>query len=174
MKNNFIPSLKLLLVSEGGDDDDPDDAGGRTSRGITQREYNVYRKTHRGLPSDVWKAPQSAVEDIYKESYWDPYGDLFHRGVDYVFFDTRVLEGPGKSNPFLQRALGVLPDGLIGIVTKDAEANADPVKVIKAMSEYRRAHFKMIVQGRSSQRKYLNGWLSRTNRVEADALKMSV
>jgi hypothetical protein len=59
---NFNRCLKLVLVSEGGNDDDPDDAGGRPSRGITQREYDAYRKTHSGLPSDVWKAPQSAIE----------------------------------------------------------------------------------------------------------------
>jgi lysozyme family protein len=59
---NFSRCLTLVLASEGGNDDDPDDPGGRTSRGITQREYDAYRKTRRNLPSDVWKASQSAIE----------------------------------------------------------------------------------------------------------------
>src|SRR4029077_20066406 len=94
---NFHKCLQLVLVSEGGNDDDPDDAGGRTSRGITQREYNAYRKTHSGLPSDVWKAPRSAIEAIYEISYWKPWCPQFPDGVDYVFFDVAVLHGPGKA-----------------------------------------------------------------------------
>jgi len=42
MEANFAKALAWLRTSEGGNDDDPDDSGGRTSRGITQREYNAY------------------------------------------------------------------------------------------------------------------------------------
>ena len=53
------------------DDDDPRDPGGRTSRGITQNEWNNWRASHPGLPADVWQAPQEQVEAIYRLNYWN-------------------------------------------------------------------------------------------------------
>jgi len=169
---NFNRCLKLVLVSEGGNDDDPDDAGGRTSRGITQREYDAYRKTHSGLPSDVWKAPQSSIEAIYEISYWKPWCPQFPDGVDYVFFDVAVLHGPGKAAKWLQRAVRTKADGHIGIVTLTALKAAEPGKVVSAFSDLRRAHFNAIVHNKPSQKKFLKGWLARAGRAEKDALKM--
>jgi lysozyme family protein len=169
---NFKRCLKLLLVSEGGNDDDPDDAGGRTSRGITQREYDAYRKTHPGLPSDVWKAPQSAIEAIYDISYWQPWCPQFPDGVDYVFFDASVLHGPPKAATWLQKALGVGVDGHIGVITLTALKAADPSKVVSAITKLRRAHFNAIVRAKPRQRKFLKGWLARADRIESDALTM--
>lgn len=173
--SNFDRCIKLILASEGGNDDDPDDRGGRTSRGITQREYDAYRATHPGLPSDVWKAPQSAIINCYRISYWDPWCDIWKSGTDYIFFDIKILHGPGKANPWLQRALAkpeVKVDGHIGIVTRTFEALSDPRDIITRMTALRRAHFRAIVASRSSQRKFLRGWLARADRVEVDALKM--
>ena len=56
--DRFPACIPLTLAWEGGNDDDPNDPGGRTSRGIIQREWDVWRQTHAGLPSDVWQAPQ--------------------------------------------------------------------------------------------------------------------
>src|SRR5271157_3262540 len=82
--SNFEPSLKLVLISEGGSDDDPHDPGGRTSRGITQREYNAYRIREGLVQGDVWRATDAEVKQIYHDSYWEPWCDKFPLGVDYV------------------------------------------------------------------------------------------
>lgn len=169
---NFKKCLKLVLASEGGNVDDPDDPGGRTSRGITQREYDSYRKTHAGLPSDVWKAPDDAVADIYKLSYWQPWSPQFPDGVDYIFFDISVLSGPVRAAKWLQGALGVPVDGHIGIVTLTALAQAKPKDVITTMTTLRAANYHDLVDDNPKLAKYLKGWLSRTNRVQADALAM--
>lgn len=63
--SSYAEALRRLLQHEGGNDDDPRDPGGRTSRGIIQREWNVWRETHPGLPADVWQAPQSRAEKYY-------------------------------------------------------------------------------------------------------------
>ena len=68
----FADCVALVLRDEGGNDDDPRDPGGRTSRGITEREWDVWRQTHLGLPADVWQAPQDQILAIYHESYWSP------------------------------------------------------------------------------------------------------
>ena len=169
---NFKQCLDLLLVSEGGNDDDPEDNGGRTSRGITQREYDAYRASRPNLPSDVWQAPQEAIEEIYDISYWQPWCPQLPDGVDYVFFDVSVLHGPGKAAIWLQQALGVKADGHIGVITLARLKSAAPSEVISAMTELRRAHFNGIVANKPTQRKFLKGWLARAERVGTDALKM--
>jgi lysozyme family protein len=169
---NFNACLAPLLVSEGGNDDDPDDPGGRTSRGITQREYDAYRAAHQNLPSDVWQAPQTAIEEIYDISYWQPWCPQFPDGVDYVFFDVSVLHGPGKAARWLQQTLGVQVDGHIGVITLARLRSAAPSEVISGITALRREHFNGIVVNKPSQRKFLRGWLARADRVETDALKM--
>jgi lysozyme family protein len=169
---NFKRCLELLLVSEGGNDDDPVDPGGRTSRGITQREYDAYRTTHPNIPADVWEAPQTAVEDIYDLSYWHPWCPQLPDGVDYVFFDVSVLHGPAKAAIWLQQALGVQADGHIGVITLTRLKSAAPSEIVSAMTALRRAHFNGIVVNKPSQQKFLKGWLARADRVESDALKM--
>jgi lysozyme family protein len=165
--SNFQASLKFVLQSEGGNDDDPADHGGRTSRGITQREYDAWRK-EKGLSSlDVWKAPQADVEAIYHDEYWNPWCDSLPSGVDYIFFNNNVLDGPGRSAKLLQQALGVTADGRIGPVTRAAIAAADAKSTITKLSAasanfYRGLH----------QPKFLKGWLNRVVFVQKNAVTM--
>ncbi len=170
---NFQKCVQLVLVSEGGNVDDIDDPGGRTSRGITQREYDAYRANHPDLPSDVWSAPQSAVIDIYDISYWQPWCPQFPDGVDYVFFDISVLSGPGRAARWLQQALDVAADGHIGVITLTALRSANPKDVIVKMSGFRTANYSNLASENPRLKKFLNGWLARTNRVQADALSMT-
>jgi lysozyme family protein len=170
---NFQKCLQLVLVSEGGNVDDPDDPGGRTSRGITQREYDAFCKTHPGLPSDVFSAPQSAVSDIYDISYWQPFCPQCPDGVDYVFFDSSVLNGPGRAAKWLQQAVGVDPDGHIGVITLTALKSANPKDVVVKMSGFRADNYNELVAANPKLKKFLKGWLSRTTRVQTDALGMT-
>jgi len=170
---NFNKCLQLVLVSEGGNVDDPDDPGGRTSRGITQREYDAYRTSHAGLPDDVFAAPQSAVDEIYDISYWHPWSPQFPDGVDYVFFDTSVLNGPLRAAKWLQQALGVTVDGHIGVITLTALQSAKPQDVIVKISSFRAANYNDLVSENPRLAKYLKGWMARTSRVQTDALGMA-
>lgn len=174
MKENWEPSLAIILKEEGGNDDDPDDPGGRTSRGIIQREWNVYRQTHPDLPSDVWQAPDADIKAIYQEQYWNPYCDRMPSGVDLIFFNTSVLSGRQQAVKELQRALGFGPedvDGMMGMITFNAlDSYHDITGLIKDMSDRRRAYYHQL----NTFWKYGNGWLSRTDRIESAAIKMAV
>lgn len=172
MAEQFARCLPKLLKSEGANDDDPDDPGGRTSRGITQREWDAFRLMHPGRPADVWKASQKDIREIYRLSYWQPWCAQLAPGVDYVFFDVHVLQGFGRAAKFLQRALRIKPDGHIGIVTLSALAVAEPNDVIARMSAYRRAHFRRLGKNQKLA-KFEKGWLARADRVERDALVMA-
>lgn len=166
--SNFDASLNLVLQSEGGNDDDPADHGGRTSRGITQREYDAWCAEHNWPQGDVWKATQSAINAIYHDEYWNPLCDQLPVGIDYLYFDMAVNAGPGRASKLLQAALGVAVDGRIGPVTRQAIAKADPVALIDDYSEAKASFYRGLHQPR-----FLKGWLNRTASVRVAALKMA-
>lgn len=167
MKENFPKSLTLVLKDEGGNDDDPADHGGRTSRGITQREYNAWRQMHGQPAGDVWKATDADVASIYREEYWNPLCDSFPKGIDYLYFDMAVNAGPRRAAILLQRALGVTDDGRIGPVTKLAVSKADPKNLIVKYSDAKRAFYVSL-----HQPKFTKGWLNRCNNVQQAATAM--
>jgi len=165
--SNFAASLSAVLKSEGGNDDDPADHGGRTSRGITQREYDKWRDS-KGLPhADVWKAAQSEIETIYHDDYWNPHCDLLPVGPDYLLFNMNVNAGPGRGAKILQQAVGVTPDGKIGPVTRQAIGAMNPVTLIEKYSEASRAFYLGL-----NQPKFTKGWLNRVEFVKKTALGM--
>lgn len=165
--SNFPASLKLVLKSEGGNDDDPDDHGGRTSRGITQREYDAWCKENFKPKGDVWQAPDAFIAQIYYAEYWNPYCDSFPTGLDYLFFDMAVNAGPYRAATLLQRALDVREDGRIGPITRAAVQKVDPNVLIRRFSDVKRIWYKAL-----NQPKYTRGWLNRTTEVQANATRM--
>lgn len=169
MEDNFDKSLALVLQSEGGNDDDPADHGGRTSRGITQREYSAWLKEQGRHDLDVWKAPQDDIRAIYHQEYWLPWCPLIPHGSDYVFFDMAVNAGPFRAIELGQRALGVKDDGRVGPVTRAAfhAAMVDPVKLLNAYTAAKKAYYIGLHQNR-----FTKGWLNRNQEVHDAALKM--
>ena len=165
--DNFPAALKLVLQSEGGNDDDPQDHGGRTSRGITQREYDAYCAQHELADGDVWNASDAAIASIYHDDYWQPHCPDLPIGVDYVYFDTNVNAGPRQAVKTLQIAVSVDMDGEFGPVTLAAAQKADPKTTILAMNAHRRAFYKTLNQPR-----FLKGWLNRVDFCETNALGM--
>jgi lysozyme family protein len=167
--DNFPRCLANVLVDEGGNDDDPHDPGGRTSRGIIQREYNAYRE-RQGEPSqDVWQATDKEIADIYKAQYWEPWCDKLPSGVDYEYFDMAVNMGPVEAAKLLQRGLDVKDDGHLGVVTLGAVDKANPVRLIAAVSDRRTAFYRSL----HTFKYFGKGWLRRVNRVQGIALKMA-
>ena len=167
--SNFQASLAAVLKSEGGNDDDPSDHGGRTSRGITQREYDAWCAEHGIVKGDVWNATATQISTIYHDEYWEPYCDSFPIGLDYLYFDMAVNAGPYRAAILLQRALGVTADGRIGPITRAAVAKADPKQLISAYSEAKTAFYRGL-----HQPSFIKGWLNRTAEVARTANAMVV
>jgi lysozyme family protein len=167
---NFPACLAIILREEGGSDDDPHDHGGRTSRGITQREWDIWRSSHDNLPADVWQAPQDQIDAIYRQQYWNPYCDNMPAGLDLVFFNASVNSGRSQAVKELQRALKIPPDGMLGMVTMAAiDATADIPALIHNVSEQRRNFYRQLAQFP----RYGKGWMARTDRVEVAAAGMA-
>jgi lysozyme family protein len=151
----FEACLPLILKEEGGNDDDPQDHGGRTSRGITQREYTAWC-VKRGLPDgDVWAAPNITIDDIYYNEYWLPRGPKLHPGVDLVFFNFAVNAGAGEAHKLLMRSIG--PD----------DVDDDPLTINRMCNEG-----EAFYRGLAQFPRYGRGWTSRTERIRAAALRM--
>ncbi len=167
VSTNFPASLAAVLKSEGGNDDDPADHGGRTSRGITQREYDAWRAENKLAKLDVWKAPQSDIETIYHDEYWNPYCDLLPVGADYLLFNMNVNAGPVRGAKILQQALGVNPDGRIGPLTRQAIAKINSKDLINNYSAASRAFYLAL-----HQPKFTKGWLNRVDFVNKTAMAM--
>lgn len=167
MQQSFAPSYTFVKVDEGGNDDDPVDHGGRTSRGITQREYSAWR-AEKGLgPKDVWIATSDEILTIYREEYWLPECDWMPVAIDYMFFDAKVNMGPHRAIVLLQRALGVTADGRIGPATRAAIKNANVHTLIDRFADAKRSFYISLHQPR-----FTKGWLNRVQHVKTNALSM--
>lgn len=126
---NFDQAFDILLKHEGGFSDHAADPGGKTRFGITEavaREVG-YRGDMRELPLDLAKR-------IYKDRYWDAVrAEELPEAIRYAVFDAAVNSGPRQAIRWLQRAVGVRDDGVIGPQTIAAVRAADPQALLRRM-----------------------------------------
>jgi lysozyme family protein len=172
MPQDFPRAVAVTLDYEGGNDDDPNDPGGRTSRGITQREWDRYRRAHNGsvLPEDVWRAPQSAVVDIYRSNYWNPVaGDLWPVGLDLCVFDAGVNSGPGRALTWARSALAQSAGSFVELAGIAAAAS-DRVALIKRYQARRSS----LLHALRTWRFFGRGWARRVAGIEAIATRWAL
>ena len=126
---NFEDAFDKLLGLEGGYSDHAADPGGKTRYGITEAVARA-----NGYTGDMRQLPVDLAKRIYRQSYWDRVrADELPEVIRYAVFDGAVNSGPAQAVKWLQRALPVADDGLIGPVTI-ATANAvDPYKLLAQM-----------------------------------------
>jgi lysozyme family protein len=168
--DHFPDCVALTLGWEGENDDDPRDPSGRTSRGITQGEWDLWRQSHPGLPSDVWQAPQEQILAIYRQNYWNATacGQL-PAGVDYCVFDYGVNSGIGHASRVLQSLVGTAVDGEIGPQTIAATAQTDAATLARTICDQRLAFLKSM-QG--AWPIFGSGWTKRVEGVRKQATAM--
>ena len=103
---DFDTAFTRLLGHEGGYVNHKADPGGETQWGISKRSYptlNIATLTE-------WDAKQ-----IYRRDFWDRIkADELPEAVRFDVFDGAVNSGIAQSSMWLQRAVGVDDDGVIG------------------------------------------------------------
>lgn len=161
--DGFARALPRVLAYEGGKVDDPRDPGGRTNQGVTQVVYTAWRTRKKQPARDVYLMTDSERDAIYRAQYWDAVqGDKLPAGVDFVVFDGAVNSGPKQSIKWLQRALGVEADGVLGTVTLAAvEGVIDHDALVGDIVDRREAFLRAL----KTFKTYSRGWLSRTANV---------
>jgi lysozyme family protein len=126
---NFDQAFATLLKHEGGFSDHPADPGGKTRFGITEA---VAREA--GYRGDMRELPVDLAKRIYKDRYWDAVrAEELPAEVRYAVFDAAVNSGPRQAIRWLQRAVGVRDDGVIGPITLSAVRAADPQALLRRM-----------------------------------------
>lgn len=166
---SFATALKLILKHEGGYVDHPLDPGGATSRGITRATLAAYR----GRPvskAEVMALGEAEAGGIYRKLYWNAIsGDELPAGVDLVVFDAAVNSGPGRAARWLQLALGLQPDGMVGPRTINAARQGDARTLIADFSRQRLG----FLQRLGTWRTFGRGWARRVRETESAALGLA-
>jgi lysozyme family protein len=161
----YAQSLSAVLVYEGGYADHPKDPGGPTMKGVTQRVYDAYRLEHGKQKQPVRNITDAELAEIYRTNYWIAIkGDLLPEGVDFVVFDGAVNSGPKQSIKWLQRALGVQADGVLGQITLAALKLVKDNDLLIAKIIERRELFLRSLKTFST---FGKGWMTRINNVKA-------
>ncbi len=141
---------------------DPDDPGGTTKFGIDQRSHPHV---------NIAALTEADARGIYFEEWTRIGTESLPARIGELLFDIHVNGGPGAV--WLQRALGVDPDGNIGPKTMAAAAALDAWGVkeaCKAICVQRDARFQRLAVNNPRLAKYLTGWLNRSARVRAFCL----
>ena len=173
MKENFKQSLAWILKHEGGKVDDPHDPGGRTNQGITQRTYDDYRRS-KGLPKrDVYDMEDHERDETYRINYADMVKfDDMPSGLDYSLFDFAVHSGQAQAAKVLQRIVGALAYGVIGMRSLAAvKQYIDKHGLGSLVDTFNHARLRFIRTLRVYPR-YKNGWEKRVSQVIRRANEM--
>ena len=150
---NFTNALALVLEHEGDFSDHKDDRGEATRFGITEA---VARRV--GYKGDMRELPVELAQRIYLERYWKPIrADDLPPGIRYAVFDSSVNSGPRQAALWLQRALGVKADGVIGPETL-AAAYAQDMNALRLRILAQRLRF---MSGLPNWPSFSRGWSRR-------------
>jgi lysozyme family protein len=156
-------AMKIELQFEGGKDDDPIDPGGRTNQGVIQRVYSSWRKKNNLPVRDVFLMENDERDRIYYENYGRAvrFDDL-PPGVNVVVLDGGVNSGPAQSIKWLQRALGLGADGVLGDRTLEAVINhPDHDKLIASILDQRERFLRAL----KTFYHFGKGWMARVNQL---------
>ncbi|HEY2538239.1 MAG TPA: glycosyl hydrolase 108 family protein, partial [Stellaceae bacterium] len=157
----FDQAFEIVVGHEGGYSNNSADPGGETKYGISKRSY----------PSvNIGALTLDQAKAIYQADYWNRAGcDLCDPGLALIVFDAAVNNGVGQAIRWLQAAVGVKADGVIGPATRAAIAKADAQDALVA-AHSARIH---MMAGLSTWATFGRGWSKRLAQLPYQAAKMT-
>ena len=106
----FDEAFERVIAHEGGYSDHKDDPGGETNWGITARTARA-----NGYTGPMRELTRRQAREIYRVAYWGrARADDYDPAIGFQLFDAAVNHGIGNAIRFLQRAVGVADDGVVG------------------------------------------------------------
>lgn len=138
---DFDRAFELLIGHEGGFQKDPRDRGNWTGGkvGVGQlkgTKFGISAMTYPG--EDIEGMTLDRAKQLYARDFWGKAGaDLVPDVLRYDVFDTAVNSGTKRAVQFIQRALGVADDGVIGPVTTLALSHIDPYRLLARFNGHR-------------------------------------
>lgn len=138
---------------------DPYDNGGETKFGVAKNA-----NTDLNITKLTWEQAKAA----YYVRYWIAGKcDQLSPRLAVLHFDGCVNHGVKRANMFLQRAVGVTDDGIIGPQTMSKVKAANVMQLLGSVCTQREQFYRAIVKNNPTQARYLNGWLRRINEMRA-------
>jgi len=129
----FDQVFDKLINHEGGYVFNPHDPGGETKFGISKRSYPHL---------DIHSLTLADAKTIYKRDFWDrAQCDKLHPDLAFELFDGAVNSGIGQSIRWLQRAVGVADDGVVGPLTLASINRENDTSAIRARYSGHRLDF---------------------------------
>lgn len=168
----FEKCLPDTLIEEGGYSNDAHDPGGMTMRGVTQREYDRWRRALDMPTRWVKQISDDEIRTIYHDDYWLPDCPEMPIGLNLCLFDTNVNNGPHEAIVLLQRTLGIADDGFWGPETEHEVKSITPgevVPLIKRFCSVRGAYY----QSLRNFKFFGRDWMRRDLDIERRALIMA-
>jgi lysozyme family protein len=162
--SNFVQAIPYLLSDE-GDKFTPNDEGrGPSKWGITL--LSAHEIHPEWTAADIENLDRTGAQQFYLDWAWN----RTHIGlINDQEIATKVLNlganvGLASTVMWLQNAVGVKMDGILGPQTAEAVNSQDPNAVMTAMIAAGKAHYDSEVQEHPHLQQYYNGWMARLNR----------
>lgn len=176
--------LPFMLLHEGGYSNRKADNGGETYRGVTRKNNPDWEGWAMLAPlkpknGDIFNHAglKEAVADLYYKKYFkaNKFDEIESPIVALCLFDLAV--NGGYSVAVVQAALisaigsNIKKDGEFGPKTLAAINSANPLVLCKAINDYRETRFHRIVERDASQEVFLEGWINRVRKLNAQIRK---
>lgn len=164
-------------------EDVPGDNGGPTKWGITIGRFCTSKgikvpkrgsKAFETLKAELFALTEGEIKTFYRRDYWDAVrADELPPGINYAVADWGLNAGPSRAVKAAQKLCGNNQTGRMDDETLGEVSAYDPVEFIIMLSDERTRFYNAIVANRPKQRKFLNGWISRTGDVRRAAISMA-
>lgn len=106
---------------------------------------------------------ESEAGDIYRSEYWDKLhlDNFTSQDVAAKVFDLAVNTGTYQAAIFLQRALGIIADGILGPATLEAANAANSTVLLDGIRSQAESFYNALAVKNPQLRADLPGWLNR-------------
>ena len=170
----FDNAFRAVVGEEGGFTANPADPGNWTggvcgSGRCSGTKYGISAATYPTL--DIAGLTLNDARTIYRRDYWDKVqGDNLPPALALLVFDAAVNSGVGRAIRWLQAALHVKVDGVLGPVSLTAARNCVG-QGAAVLAEYQ-AQRTVFLAGLPTWRTFGLGWARRLCRMQYEALRI--
>lgn len=151
--------IERILNREGGFVNRAEDRGGPTNFGITMLTLTEERKRLCTL-TDIQNLTREEATSIYFGRYCFPFQGIHDDNVFDLAVDTAVNNGRGRAMQWLQRANGLVEDGVLGPISLSA-INAGACHSYYGLCAIRMMAYGALVSAHHEQVIFVAGWLNR-------------
>ena len=143
--NKFLTAFAELIGHEGGFKKEAKDrmdwTGGKVGVGtLVGTKYGISAGTYPQL--DIVNLTLAEAQAIYKRDWWDRFkGDELPYELGFQIFDAEVNHGKTMGVRFLQKALGLGSDGVLGPITLRTTLACDENQIIMRFLAVRLRYF---------------------------------